>query len=757
MFCFLSHIIEDCYFDEIEIFFLVVGHTHNILDQWFGVLARAIRKANFIGSVLALHAIYKIAHAEKVEHLRPKVVHQIEVYHDFRKYYGPLLNNDIHHFGIPLRWKLKRDELLAVSTSQYQVVSPTAGLSHLETWQPLASKLANIESIGSVDLSLFMSYGGPEVLYNTLGINTSKHASSVDLLTDIAKTRSKKSTAVGDVADVLPLIRDIEVRAILETEKRLEAESEGLSTEKVALSKDEINLIDKEITAGNSSKGGRIVWLRRSKISDDPNYLGRRPDLLPNPKLWFGIIKTDAEKRKILEENAKNAGVSQQPKIKTDPEATLAQSRLIAFQRGAADIATTASQVLKMIPSQIDLDEETQDIKKATSNFRKPVLTKREQDWYTSLSTSNKILQRQEALIQAELSKPWEILRIPVETPEQKRWREKMMAERVAITAQVEARLRKILLRAGEGEYNPNLQIVTMDGFNAASVGDIDSMRRPQMEQLAKGHIPEFRKLKVDKLREALKAFMASNPGVIQLPGDAPINDNTGAAAPSNNAAITIDDEPINSMEEDEDNLGEKPITLMQEENMTTSRLCAVMECTELGGVWCDQCQLHFCDDLHARHYSHSRQKLKDGMISKSDWNQTSTEEVVPECVNLESAKKRKERPDTAEEQPQLLPLPVQQVTILKNIFRMEWDDQEKRSKYENGKLSEAAEFIKSIQDGNLQKYEILYSHFNYENYYDVNFLCTLADYMCIDISQVTCKRRFNRKELLDYVIKQII
>ena len=89
MFCFLSHIIEDCYFDEIEMFFLVVGHTLNILDQWFGVLARAIRKANFIGSALALHAIYKIAHAAKVEHLRPKVVHQIEVYHDFRKYYGP--------------------------------------------------------------------------------------------------------------------------------------------------------------------------------------------------------------------------------------------------------------------------------------------------------------------------------------------------------------------------------------------------------------------------------------------------------------------------------------------------------------------------------------------------------------------------------------------------------------------------------------------------------------------------------------------
>ena len=158
-------------------------------------------------------------------------------------------------------------------------------------------------------------------------------------------------------------------------------------------------------------------------------------------------------------------------------------------------------------------------------------------------------------------------------------------------------------------------------------------------------------------------------------------------------------------MEENEDNLGEKSINLMQEENLISPRTCAVMECTELGGVWCDHCQLHFCDDLHARHSSHSRQKLKDGMISKSDWNQISTD-VVPDNINLDRpAKKRKERSDTAEEQqlslaetettqPQLLPVPVQ-VTILKNIFRLEGDNQEKRSTYENGKLSEAVEFIK--------------------------------------------------------------
>jgi hypothetical protein len=435
MFCFLSHAIEDCYFDEIEMFFLVVGHTHNILDQWFGVLARAIRTANFIGSALAIHAIYMIAHKQKVEHLRPKIVHQLVTYHDMRKYYAPLVNEEIHHFGIPLRWKLVRDPQLGVATAMYQVVSPTAGLRHLETWQPIPSRLGHEGTNGTVETSLFMSYGGPEALYNALGINTSKHTSTVELLTEAAMSKTSKSS-LGNTSDVLPLIRQVEMRAIAETEKRLEQEADGVSTEHVELSKDYIKSIDREITRTNSSSGGRIVWLRRSNISDDPNYFTRRPDILPNPELWRSILATDALKRRVIEEDANNTGAPQ-PKIKADPEVVLAQTRLMAFQRGATEIATTANLVLKMIPSQIELDQSNRTIKKATSNFRKAVLTKREHDWYSNHSTVNGISRRQETLVREQLAKPWELLNIAVETPEQKGWREMMMAERAATAAKV--------------------------------------------------------------------------------------------------------------------------------------------------------------------------------------------------------------------------------------------------------------------------------------------------------------------------------
>ena len=765
MFCFLSHLIEDCYFDGIEMFFFVVGHTHNILDQWFGVLARAIRSANFIGSYMALHAIYKIAHDKKVEHLRPKEVHQLEHYHDWRNLYARVINEDIHHFNVPLRWKLTRDPVLSVAVAQYMVVSPTSGLSYLEKWQPVASQLGSTDDNGTVSLSLFDTYSGPEALFNAIGINTTKHSSSVELLTAVASNNSM-SENVESVASVLPIIRKIEVRAIAETEVRMQQEADnGFAQDKVNLPKQYLQSIDREITRTNSSRGGRIVWLRRSKISDDPNYLSRRPDILPNPELWRGLSATHARKQRIADEEAVASG-KQKSIIKVDPEVTLANSRLVAFQKSAAEMATTASLIIKLVPSQIDVDNAASDIKTATLSFRKPVLTRREYDWYESISTANRILQRQQALVTAEMRKPWELLNIPVETPEQQRWREGITAQRALIAAQTEYRLRRLVHRLGEGEYNPDLQVVTMDGFVPAQTTDINLMKKPQLLLMAKGHIPNFRKLKVDELREQLKTFMAANPGVVLLPGEEadPIAVVARSAAPdSTNIPVAITEfmEP-----------SDEPPANSTEENLE-SATCAVMECNDPATVWCEHCHLSFCTDLHAEHTSHSMQTLKDGISSKSDWEQdisrvrmrasenSSPEDTAPTIPN----KKRKNAssnivhpttsmiPNTTDPK-SLHPLsPAVQHDIITDASGLT----DKRALYELEKLSKAADFIQALQSCNNMNYDVLYSHFNYDNYYDNKFLCSLAASLQIDISDMTCKRRFSRKELLDYMIKKLI
>ena len=64
--------------------YLIVGHTHNALDQWFSVLGKAIKGADFIGSVAALHKLYRLAHRVDGGHDEEKAerVIQMTTYHD---------------------------------------------------------------------------------------------------------------------------------------------------------------------------------------------------------------------------------------------------------------------------------------------------------------------------------------------------------------------------------------------------------------------------------------------------------------------------------------------------------------------------------------------------------------------------------------------------------------------------------------------------------------------------------------------------
>ena len=69
MLCYASLLIELGYVDEIELSFLVVGHTHCYLDQQFSVYSKKIYNSPFINSPMAMRALVGVAHAN--EKLRP--------------------------------------------------------------------------------------------------------------------------------------------------------------------------------------------------------------------------------------------------------------------------------------------------------------------------------------------------------------------------------------------------------------------------------------------------------------------------------------------------------------------------------------------------------------------------------------------------------------------------------------------------------------------------------------------------------------
>jgi len=80
MFGFLTALVEKGLFTKISVNFLIVGHTHASIDQYFSVLSTAIKNAHWIGTPLALHHVLANAHSLL---LRPRIVKEITVYHDW--------------------------------------------------------------------------------------------------------------------------------------------------------------------------------------------------------------------------------------------------------------------------------------------------------------------------------------------------------------------------------------------------------------------------------------------------------------------------------------------------------------------------------------------------------------------------------------------------------------------------------------------------------------------------------------------------
>jgi len=70
MFFYLSLLVELHYFDDISMQFLIVGHTHSTIDQFFSVLCKAIERARFIGTPISLHELYSTCSTQN--RIRPK-------------------------------------------------------------------------------------------------------------------------------------------------------------------------------------------------------------------------------------------------------------------------------------------------------------------------------------------------------------------------------------------------------------------------------------------------------------------------------------------------------------------------------------------------------------------------------------------------------------------------------------------------------------------------------------------------------------
>jgi hypothetical protein len=116
MFTYAAMLVEERKFEVIEIFFLIVGHTHASIDQYFSILAKRIMDKDFIGSPLSLAAL--LANTDETQSLsgtpseehraqkasgssRPFLVKKLSALFNLKTIMAPLINNAIKYYPIP--------------------------------------------------------------------------------------------------------------------------------------------------------------------------------------------------------------------------------------------------------------------------------------------------------------------------------------------------------------------------------------------------------------------------------------------------------------------------------------------------------------------------------------------------------------------------------------------------------------------------------------------------------------------------------
>jgi hypothetical protein len=98
MYSYASALVEMGYLDEVFMNFLIVGHTHCNLDQNFSVISKKVHSSEFIGSPVAMRALYNTAHDREED--RPLYNIHLEYVHDYKKHFAPVITKKLKFFQV---------------------------------------------------------------------------------------------------------------------------------------------------------------------------------------------------------------------------------------------------------------------------------------------------------------------------------------------------------------------------------------------------------------------------------------------------------------------------------------------------------------------------------------------------------------------------------------------------------------------------------------------------------------------------------
>jgi hypothetical protein len=204
----MSTLIEKFYLDEIHCNFLIVGHTHCSVDQYFGVCTKKIKAQWWIGSPLSFQNLLLTAHSDPIR--RPTVNRQIHVVFDFRAFFQPILNK-IAWCQVPHCFKFTM--YLGKAIMQYKMFSPnliwlpkapdTTIRTQAELWQ---------HPIEKIRLGSFCVINNEEELEKSLSIYDRKITEGV--------RQPALLTIVESFTNIRPLLVLLEQDALIQQQSR---------------------------------------------------------------------------------------------------------------------------------------------------------------------------------------------------------------------------------------------------------------------------------------------------------------------------------------------------------------------------------------------------------------------------------------------------------------------------------------------------------------------------------------------------------
>lgn len=135
MFSWVQLLVDKDAFTAVDIFFLIVGHTHASIDQYFSVLAKQILSSDFIGSPLALHALlgrerdYNLSGSAwqqedgevKPRKAKPLLIRKLSVFFDLKTCLAKLIDFNVKYYSVPHRFRFEKFN--GVACMQYSIYS----------------------------------------------------------------------------------------------------------------------------------------------------------------------------------------------------------------------------------------------------------------------------------------------------------------------------------------------------------------------------------------------------------------------------------------------------------------------------------------------------------------------------------------------------------------------------------------------------------------------------------------------------------